>query len=44
MDGYLDELGWRFNGWDNPTLLGDRLILLLNAPKMEFKELVTKSA
>ncbi|MGO9373004.1 MAG: IS1595 family transposase [Syntrophobacteraceae bacterium] len=44
MDAYLDEFEWRFNGRDNAYLFRDTLIRLLNAPKMEFKELITKSA
>ena len=44
MDAYLDEFEWRFNGRNNPYLFEDTLIRLLNAPKMEFKELITKSA
>ncbi len=44
MDKYLDEFEWRFNGRDNPYLFRDTLIRLLNAPKMEFKELIEKSA
>jgi hypothetical protein len=41
---YLDEFEWRFNGRKNPYLFRDTLTRLLNAPKMEFKELITKSA
>jgi transposase-like protein len=40
MDAYLDEFEWRFNGRDNAYLFRDTLIRLLNAPKMEFKELI----
>jgi transposase-like protein len=43
MDKYLDEFEWRFNGRDNPYLFRDTLIRLLSAPKMEFKELTSKS-
>lgn len=39
MDAYLDEFEWRFNGRDNVYLFRDTLTRLLNAPKMEFKEL-----
>jgi transposase-like protein len=39
MDAYLDEFEWRFNGRENPYMFRDTLIRLLNAPKMEFKEL-----
>lgn len=44
MDAYLDELEWRFNGRDNPYLFRDTLIRLLNSSKLEFKELIRKSA
>jgi transposase-like protein len=44
MDAYLDEFEWRFNGRENPYLFRDTLIRLLNAPKMEFKELIKKTA
>jgi transposase-like protein len=44
MDAYLDEFEWRFNNRENPYLFRDTIIKLLNAPKMEFKELVGKSA
>ena len=44
MDAYLDELEWRFNGRDNPYLFRDTLIRLLNSSKLEFKELIKKSA
>ena len=40
MDAYLDEFEWRFNNRDNKYLFRDTLIKLLNAPKMEFKELI----
>lgn len=43
MDAYLDEFEWRFNGRNNTFLFRDTLMRLLNAPKMEFKELTTKS-
>jgi len=44
LDAYLDEFEWRFNGRENKYLFRDTLIRLLNSPKMEFKELITKSA
>ena len=44
VEAYLDEFEWRFNGRNNAYLFRDTLIRLLNAPKMEFKELITKSA
>jgi transposase-like protein len=40
VEAYLDEFEWRFNGRNNPYLFEDTLIRLLNAPKMEFKELI----
>jgi hypothetical protein len=40
----LDEFEWRFNQRDNPHLFRDTLMRLLNSPKMEFKELIEKSA
>ena len=43
MDAYLDEFEWRFNNRDNKYLFRDTLIKLLNAPKMEFKELIASS-
>jgi transposase-like protein len=44
LDAYLDEFEWRFNQRDNPYLFRDTLVRLLNSPKMEFKELIEKSA
>jgi hypothetical protein len=44
LDSYLDEFEWRFNQRDNPELFRDTMIRLLNTPKMEFKELIEKSA
>jgi len=44
MDAYLDEFEWRFNGRENPYLFRDTLIRLLNSPKIEYKELIEKSA
>lgn len=44
MDAYLDEFEWRFNGRNNPYLFRDTLIRLLNSSKLEFKELIRKSA
>jgi transposase-like protein len=44
LDAYLDEFEWRFNGRENPYLFRDTIIRLLNSPKMEFKELIRKSA
>lgn len=41
MDAYLDEFEWRFNGRENPFLFRDTLMKLLNAPKMEFRELTS---
>jgi transposase-like protein len=39
LDAYLDEFEWRFNNRNNVYLFRDTLIKLLNAPKMEFKQL-----
>jgi transposase-like protein len=44
IDRYLSEFDWRFNGRNNAFLFRDTLMKLLNSPKMEFKELITKSA
>jgi len=44
IDAYLDEFEWRFNNRNNEYLFRDTLIRLLNTPKMEFKELIKKSA
>jgi transposase-like protein len=44
LQSYVDEFEWRFNQRDNPYLFRDTLVRLLNSPKMEFKELIEKSA
>lgn len=44
IDRYLSEFDWRFNGRNNTFLFRDTLMRLLNAPKMEFKELIRKMA
>jgi transposase-like protein len=44
MDAYLDEFEWRFNQRENPYLFRDTLVKLLSTPKMEFKELIEKTA
>ncbi len=44
MDAYLDEFEWRFNQRDNQYLFRDTMLRLLASPKMEFKELIEKSA
>lgn len=44
LQSYLDEFEWRFNQRDNPYLFRDTLVRFLNSPKMEFKELIDKSA
>jgi transposase-like protein len=44
LDAYLDEFEWRFNQRENPYLFRDTLIRLVKSPKMEFKELIDKSA
>lgn len=43
INQYLNEFDWKFNGRENPYLFRDTLIKLLNTPKMEFKELITKT-
>jgi transposase-like protein len=44
LDAYLDEFEWRFNQRDNPYLFRDTLIRMIKSPKMEFKELIEKTA
>jgi transposase-like protein len=44
LDAYLDEFEWRFNQRENPYLFRDTLTRLLGAEKMEYKELIEKSA
>src|SRR2546428_992789 len=44
LDAYLDEFEWRLNNRENPFLFRDTLARLLTSAKMEFKELVEKSA
>jgi transposase-like protein len=44
VEAYLDEFEWRFNGRNNAYLFRDTLIRLLNAPKMEFRELIQETA
>jgi transposase-like protein len=44
MDAYLDEFEWRFNNRENPFLFRDTLIRLLSSSKMEYKELIKKTA
>jgi transposase-like protein len=44
LQSYVDEFEWRFNQRENPHLFRDTLIRLLNTSKMEFKELIEKSA
>ncbi|HSR08969.1 MAG TPA: IS1595 family transposase [Bryobacteraceae bacterium] len=44
LQSYLDEFEWRFNNRDNAYLFRDTLVRLLNSPKMEYKELIEKSA
>ena len=39
LDAYLDELEWRFNNRDNPYLLSDTLLKLINSSNLEYKEL-----
>ena len=44
MDAYLDEFEWRFNQRSNAYLFRDTMLKLINSPKMEYKELIEKSA
>jgi transposase-like protein len=44
LDRYLEEFEWRFNQRDNPFLFRDTLCRLLATEKMEYKELIEKSA
>ena len=44
LDAYLNEFEWRFNNRQNPYLFRDTMLKLINAPKMEYRELVEKSA
>jgi transposase-like protein len=44
LDKYLDELEWRFNQRENPFLFRDTMKRLLASEKMEYKELISKSA
>jgi transposase-like protein len=44
LQSYLDEFEWRFNGRQNPYLFRDTLMKLVNSPKMEYRELIEKSA
>ena len=44
VESYLDEFEWRFNNRNDPHLFWDTMTRLLNSPKMEYKELIDKSA
>jgi transposase-like protein len=44
LDAYLDEFEWRFNQRENPYLFRDTLIRLLRSERMEYRELIEKSA
>jgi hypothetical protein len=44
MDAHLDEFEWRFNQRDNQYLFRETMLRLLASPKMDFKELIDKSA
>ncbi|MBI3895285.1 MAG: IS1595 family transposase [Acidobacteria bacterium] len=44
MNAYLNEFEWRFNNRSNPYLFRDTLLRLLTAPKMEYKDLIEKTA
>ncbi len=44
LQSYVDEFEWRHNGRKNEYLFRDTLTKLVNSPKMEYKELIEKSA
>jgi transposase-like protein len=44
LDRYLEEFEWRFNQRENPFLFRDTLTRLVTTEKMEYKELIEKSA
>jgi transposase-like protein len=44
MNAYLNEFEWRFNNRKNPYLFRDTLLRLLASPKLEYRELIQKSA
>ena len=43
-DAYLNEFEWRFNNRKNPYLVRDTLVKLVAAPKMEYIELIERTA
>lgn len=44
LDAYLNEFEWRFNNRSNPYLFRDTLIKLIASQKLEYRELIEKSA
>src|ERR1019366_8408386 len=44
LDRYLEEFEWRFNQRENPFLFRDTLLRKSPTEKMEYKELIEKSA
>lgn len=44
LQAYLDEFEWRHNGRQNAYLFRDTMMKLVNAPKMEYKELIERPA
>ena len=44
LPAYLDEFEFRFDNRKNPYLFRDTLLKLIAAPKLEYKELIEKSA
>lgn len=44
LQSYLDEFEWRHNGRKNAYLFRDTMLKLVSAPKMEYKELIEKTA
>ena len=40
MDRYLEELEWRFNNRDNPSIFMDTLRRIVNTEPLEYRDLV----
>jgi hypothetical protein len=40
LPAYLDEMTFRFNNRNNPYLFRDTLMKLIEAPTLEYKELI----